>query len=848
MALVTGADVPSNSNTREDARRRRRHRNKPIPSTLTTTTNITSTRFSTAISFGNGDDEFLVATAGNDSPVDAAATDPDLLKQRPPTTTTVQHVRRKKNYKKRYRRNESFGCLVLRVATALAFLCLVVWKMMTYLGISQQPHRNQSDNDDQQQDDFVYDAAAAVVPPKVALHPNPVVVPRTEHPRNMDVDVRATEPPLPLWNLTQRSTFFDAYAIASQKNALVQNVIQSQKEPPRIDLLFLQAAAGLRERFAEYYANGSIQTARGILQRSMTNIIPRWEKVEKDDFDEALPASSHSTATARESVTTLPSDLQHTTCRILNAHRDHRPFRFAFGGYSVTAGRGNYFQQSFPFVMKQQLQTLFQLLGIELEVRNAAIGGCPSFPYGWCMTNFWGNSPDVVSWDYSMNEAGGDPMGMEAYLRHVMVLPSRPKLIILDSYSMGTDRRKLLHSYAAYARRWYSGTVSSAHDPVVIHTDRVVPSFLEIQPEDRRPTGFRDWRTFGAPLSAPGQSRHHPAVKEHEFMAWLISMHFLSALELAAMVLQDEVDESTQQLRDQCDRIYQSFHDDMSTAVSLPQPVTNATVQSTLWKSLLWGEKSSSPENGPKWTMNPIHCRTSFEPIVLGNLSDVVVSGSVGEDLDVLLPKSKMFYNQGWVLDLSDEEKKAKRNLARFGGLGFIDSKRAYYGIYTSGTLRMFLPHDSSRSENSNRRPRVGDKALDWIKSITVCEVNAKKFGGSSCDIARDVHFTVGGVNATLESTIDANGAMYLGKKLCTYVSVPEKALLTSRAEIIQKDSKRIVASHPIGHPEDDLVGLEVTITIHNHHIVKRDDSCSVSHVIWEQKTLQSFTDVGTKK
>jgi transcriptional regulator of nitric oxide reductase len=89
---------------------------------------------------------------------------------------------------------------------------------------------------------------------------------------------------------------------------------------------------------------------------------------------------------------------------------------------------------------------------------------------------------------------------------------------------------------------------------------------------------------------------------------------------------------------------------------------------------------------------------------------------------------------------------------------------------------------------------------------------------------------------------------MYLGKKLCTYVSVPEKALLTSRAEIIQKDSKRIVASHPIGHPEDDLVGLEVTITIHNHHIVKRDDSCSVSHVIWEQKTLQSFTDVGTKK
>ena len=68
--------------------------------------------------------------------------------------------------------------------------------------------------------------------------------------------------------------------------------------------------------------------------------------------------------------------------------------------YSVTVGRGNYFSQSFPFVMQTKLEPLFNALKIELEVRNAAIGGVPSFPYGWCLENFWGLDADVVSWDY----------------------------------------------------------------------------------------------------------------------------------------------------------------------------------------------------------------------------------------------------------------------------------------------------------------------------------------------------------------------------------------------------------------------------------------------------------------
>lgn len=50
--------------------------------------------------------------------------------------------------------------------------------------------------------------------------------------------------------------------------------------------------------------------------------------------------------------------------------------------------------------MQTKLEPLFNALKIELEVRNAAIGGVPSFPYGWCLENFWGLDADVVSWDY----------------------------------------------------------------------------------------------------------------------------------------------------------------------------------------------------------------------------------------------------------------------------------------------------------------------------------------------------------------------------------------------------------------------------------------------------------------
>lgn len=89
--------------------------------------------------------------------------------------------------------------------------------------------------------------------------------------------------------------------------------------------------------------------------------------------------------------------MKHTANRILEAHKEKRPFKIAFAGYSVTVGRGNYFHQSYPFVLEKIIKEPMKLLGVELEVRNAAIGGIPSFPYGWCLQNFLGADADVVS-------------------------------------------------------------------------------------------------------------------------------------------------------------------------------------------------------------------------------------------------------------------------------------------------------------------------------------------------------------------------------------------------------------------------------------------------------------------
>jgi hypothetical protein len=306
---------------------------------------------------------------------------------------------------------------------------------------------------------------------------------------------------------------------------------------------------------------------------------------------------------------------------------------------------------------------------------------------------------------------------------------------------------------------------------------------------------------------------HHPALKEHELMGWMLAMHFLTALEYLESRTTDE-----------------KLKCPPTTITTLPPPVTGHNT--TNYDGTLFGH--AQPINPETWKMNPIQCRTTFQPLVSGDLSELVVTGTVAEELDVVLPKSQMYYNQGWTYDVSEEERQMKRKLSLYeNGLGFVDSKEAYYGIYESPAMQVLLPYVVEPPGNDTAVPHVGQPALDWFESIVVCQVHEKR-DATACNMASDVGFVVGGTNATFQLMKDT-GTLYLGKPVCIKLAVPANATLTSH---------NTLASKPEQHLEMDQVGLLVAINVTNPHIAHVHQACSVSHIVWEQR-LVDRTRVG---
>ena len=202
------------------------------------------------------------------------------------------------------------------------------------------------------------------------------------------------------------------------------------------------------------------------------------------------------------------------------APEKRRNFVVSFGGYSVTVGRGNLFCQSSPFVVRRILGELVNdLLGVDLIARNAAIGGIPSFPFGWCLPNFLGEDSDLVSWDYGMNEGNRD-QGLEGCVRHAMTSPKSPMIIVLDNKG---PRMDLLQRYVQGGALEDTFTVKRGEG-------LSSPTLMSL-PEEAKPEGLREWDLWGAPLGSPGQSSWHPRLKEHGQIGWMVAMHLLIVVE-----------------------------------------------------------------------------------------------------------------------------------------------------------------------------------------------------------------------------------------------------------------------------------------------------------------------------
>lgn len=139
------------------------------------------------------------------------------------------------------------------------------------------------------------------------------------------------------------------------------------------------------------------------------------------------------------------SGLQNTARRIFNSKNENKPFKMSFAGSGAIAGYGNYLKQTFPSVIVDILTEPMGKLGVELEIRNAAVADISSFPYGWCLENFMGEEVDVVSWDTSLSNRADTDAAFEAYLRRVITMDSSPMLIIREG-SYSESRRQMLQT------------------------------------------------------------------------------------------------------------------------------------------------------------------------------------------------------------------------------------------------------------------------------------------------------------------------------------------------------------------------------------------------------------------
>jgi hypothetical protein len=496
-----------------------------------------------------------------------------------------------------------------------------------------------------------------------------------------------------------------------------------------------------------------------------------------------------------------------TAGRLLRAKTHHNAtFVMAFGGYSVTVGRGNHFHESFPFVMERLLrEPLKEALNIDLVVRNAAIGGIPSFPYGFCLPHFLGDDADVISWDYGMNEGGGASI-LESYVRHgLSQLPKRPMLIMLDT---NAARSKLLKDY--HEQNILPDAVRVAKGKEVVDK-----SLLDL-PDEEKPEGLRDWDTFGAPDSCPGRSSWHPRKKEHEFIGWMLAMHMLKAAERAHDMIQDDEQWETHHARELA---LQPFPPLLSKdPPSNPKPVME----------LLYGHDDGR--------MRDISCRTSFLPAVDHEkvLPSVVVSGMAKdvESLDIMNERSDELYKSGWVLDVSKIERDTKKKVEKCGGLGYIDMKIALYGIPESGTLRLWLPFEGGGSH-----PDTSD-ARQWFDDLIICEANEKR-KDEACQLDSDLTYVVGGVEVSSTSVTHVDGAgLYLKRKTCVHVGVPDGSTITKLGDVktaegsllTTEDKRRLGGSQA----SDDDVGLLVDVTAHSK-VSRANGACCLSHIRWEQ-------------
>ena len=667
----------------------------------------------------------------------------------------------------------------------------------------------------------------------------------------------------------------DAYGIASKyydmdqheapQNQTVDTASNNNTQKPQDDHLddamvhFTELAAQRRSQFASLV--GGEKQARATLQRSLSSFLPQTNPKGKDNFH--FP-----------SLALRLRDLQ-----LLQQQDDERPvFSVVVLGSSAAAGSGNYYQQSYAFVLENLMAPLFQALNIDLRVQNLALEHTSEFPSLWCSRHYLLQQshkklPDLVVWDYGLTSR---PEGFESFLRNIAWVDSdgrTPFLIVRDTKIPNNNehRDELLQSYVDH---------NVFVDPLLVHIDQAVAPYLTHPDENDEsiPEGFRAWTTsFGGPPGAPGKEHTHLTVKQHLMTGWLISMHMLSALELAAIAIQKGLTGENFILPQSDFRTSKTIHPSLPPPIVIKQKKKESwtygkdeeLIDETppAWLPLLVGEPEETLEKvrtgdnsvgagqGKYTPPKELQCHTSYiTPHASDSLDELIISGPVeglwDEDSSsknrleqvegLLLPKGKQFFNEGWVQDLDIATRRRKQLSKRWNFLGFQDMiKKAYYGLQSSGDLTLFVPLSDTKSRQAKLALRETGimAARDYIETVLLCEADVPRSilpsdsdreEDGACRLHKDTYVHIGETMAFME--VIPSGV----SSSCVFINVPDSANLAFKQELVKKATS--------GRPDrgssqgiyDRALGLPIRIRVRSD----RGDMkvpCSVAHVLWNE-------------
>ena len=111
-------------------------------------------------------------------------------------------------------------------------------------------------------------------------------------------------------------------------------------------------------------------------------------------------------------------------------------FTISVSGTSVTAGHDNYFNQAYPAIWEQRMLKSFEASGLNLTIRNHAMGNNPANPAAICLDALLGYDTDVAVWEFAMMTAGPSRIpATELWIRNALGLPRQPALLFLDGGS-----------------------------------------------------------------------------------------------------------------------------------------------------------------------------------------------------------------------------------------------------------------------------------------------------------------------------------------------------------------------------------------------------------------------------